>query len=172
MVVAENLGFSANAVLPSVAEDVMGVGAGGFGLLVTALGAGSILGTLGLAALGDYRHKGLLLTGTVAGFGLLLIGLAAAEIFALGLVVCAGLGAAMAAVDALEWILLQAAVSDEYRGRAIGAWNFAIGFGWVGPVVLGAFASVVGLQVALTLFGAVLATVGVAVSRFGSLRSL
>lgn len=172
MVLAENLGFSANAVLPSVADDVMGVGAGGFGLLVTALGVGSIAGTLALAALGDYRHKGLLLTGTVAGFGLLLIGLAAAELFAVGLVVCAGLGAAMAAVDALEWTLLQAAVADEFRGRAMGAWNFAIGFGWVGPVLLGTFASVVGLQLALTAFGLVLTAVGLVAGRVSSLRSL
>jgi MFS family permease len=172
MVVVENLGFSANAILPAVAEDVLDVGAGGFGALVAALGVGSILGTLGLAALGDYRHKGFLLTGTVAVFGALLVGLGLAEVFAAGMLVCVGLGAAMAAVDALEWILLQAAVADEFRGRAIGAWNFAIGFGWVGPVVMGGAASLLGVQPALIVFGIVLALVGVAASRFGSLRAL
>ena len=172
MVVVENLGFSANAILPAVAEDVMGVGARGFGALVAALGVGSIAGTLALAALGDYRHKGLLLTGTVAGFGALLIALGVTEIFAIGLLACVGLGAAMAAVDALEWILLQAAVADEFRGRAIGAWNFAIGFGWVGPVVMGGAASVLGVQVSLIAFGVVLAAVGATASRVGSLRAL
>lgn len=172
MVVTENLGFSVNAVLPSVADEVMNVGAAGYGSLLTAIGVGSVVGTLGLAALGDYRYKGHLLAGVVAGFGALLIALGFTEVFAVGLLIVAGLGAAMAAVDALEWILLQAAVAEEFRGRAIGAWNMAMGFGWIGPVVLGGTASFLGVQAALAMFGVVLLVVGLGVGRWPRLRAL
>ncbi len=172
MLLAENLGFSTNALLPSVADDVLDVGAAGFGALTTALGVGAMLGLLGLAALGDFRRKGLLLTGVVAGFGLLMIALGASQFFVAGLVVCVGLGAAMAGVDALEWVLLQAAVDDELRGRAIGAWNFAIGFGWVGPIVLGGAASIIGVQGALIASGTLLAITGLMAGRTRLLKSL
>ncbi len=172
MLLAENLGFSTNALLPSVADDVLDVGAAGFGALTTALGVGAMLGLLTLATLGDYRRKGLLLTGVVGSFGVLMIALGASEFFAIGLVVCIGLGAAMAGVDALEWVLLQAAVDDELRGRAIGAWNFAIGFGWVGPIVLGGAASIIGVQGALIVSGTLLAVTGVVASRMRVLTSL
>ena len=78
----------------------------------------------------------------------------------------------MAAVDALEWILLQAAVADEFRGRVIGAWNVAIGFGWVGPVVLGGTASILGVQPSLAIFGSLLVMVGLGVGRWPRLREL
>jgi MFS family permease len=166
MILVENFGFSFNAILPAVADGVYNVGPEGLGALGTALGAGSILGTVGLAVLGDYRHKGVLLAGVVAAFGLLLVAIAGTSMFVLGLLIAAGLGAAMAAVDALEWILLQASVPDEYRGRAIGAWNLAIGLGWLGPIVLGAAAEQFGLQRALAVAGVLLVMTG-----FLSLRS-
>lgn len=172
MVVVENLGFSMNSVLPVVADEIMGVGPAGYGLLVMSRGVGSIGGTLGLAALGDYRHKGPLLAGVVAAFGLLVVGVAISEVFAISLLILAGVGAAMAAVDALEWILLQAAVADEFRGRVIGAWNVAIGFGWVGPVVLGGTASILGVQPSLAIFGSLLVMVGLGVGRWPRLREL
>ena len=72
-----------------------------------------------------------------------------------------GLGAVMAAVDALEWILLQSSVDDEFRGRAIGAWNLAIGFGWLGPILLGAAATQWGIAQSLAVSGLLLAVAGV-----------
>lgn len=149
----------------------MDVGSEGLGALGFAIGMGSMLGTLGLAALGNYRHKGFLLTGTVAGFGALMIALGATDVFAIGLLAAAGLGAAMAAVDALEWIILQESVADEYRGRVMGAWNVAIGLGWLGPLALGAVAAGIGVQLALVLFGAMLAAVGLAAGRARLLRA-
>ena len=42
------------------------------------------------------------------------------------------------------------------RGRALGGWNFAIGWGWIGPLALGAVAEAAGVPAALTLSGALL----------------
>ncbi len=77
-------------------------------------------------------------------------------LFALSVFAVAGIGASAALVDALEWILLQDSVPEELRGRALGGWNFAIGWGWIGPITLGAMGDAAGVPAALTLSGAAL----------------
>ena len=171
MVVVENLGFAFNSVMPVVANKILDVGPEGLGLLGTAAGVGSIFGTAGLALLGNFQRKGLLLLAVVGGFGGLLMAMAATDLFVLVLIITALLGAAMAAVDALEWILLQANVEDEYRGRVIGAWNLAIGLGWLGPILLGGAAEALGVQNALALFGALLLTTGIVAGGSRRLRA-
>ena len=44
----------------------------------------------------------------------------------------------------------------DVRGRALGGWNFAIGWGWLGPLSLGAIADATSVPTALTLSGALL----------------
>ena len=56
----------------------------------------------------------------------------------------------------LEWIMLQASVHAEVRGRALGGWNFAIGWGWLGPLSLGALADATSVPTALTVSGTLL----------------
>ncbi len=171
MVVVENLGFAFNSVMPVVANEILDVGPEGLGLLGTAAGVGSIFGTAGLALLGNFQRKGLLLLAVVGGFGGLLMAMAATDLFVPVLVITALLGAAMATVDALQWILLQANVEDEYRGRMIGAWNLAIDLGWLGPILLGGAAEALGVQNALALFGALLLTTGIVAGGSRRLRA-
>jgi MFS family permease len=170
-VVVENLGFAFNSVMPVVANEILDVGPEGLGLLGTAAGVGSIFGTAGLALLGNFQRKGLLLLAVVGGFGGLLMAMAATDLFVPVLVITALLGAAMATVDALQWILLQANVEDEYRGRVVGAWNLAIGLGWLGPILLGGTAEALGVQNALALFGALLLTTGIVAGGSRRLRA-
>lgn len=171
VIISENLGFAFYALLPAIAEEVLDVGPDGLGMLGTAVGMGSILGTLGLALLGDFSRKGVLLAAVIIAFGALLLAMAGTSVYLLALCVAAGLGASMAAVDALEWIILQAQVPDEYRGRVIGAWNLCIGLGWVGPVVLGATAAAIGIPAALAIFGIVLSLSGAAALKSRQLRA-
>ena len=65
-----------------------------------------------------------------------------------------------ACFDAMQWTTLQQSVPDEMRGRAIGGWVFAIGFGWVGPLVLGVVGEGLGAQWALAGSGVVLVLTG------------
>jgi len=65
------------------------------------------------------------------------------------------IGSMAAMFDALQWALLQASVPDEMRGRVIGLWTTAIGFGWLGPVVLGGTADIFGTRWAVAAGGAI-----------------
>jgi hypothetical protein len=80
-------------------------------------------------------------------------------------------GAAAAMIDTIQWSLLQANVEESLRGRVLGAWNVAIGMGWIGPLVLGAAGEVVGVAAALAGSGAVVCLVGIVALRSKTLKN-
>ncbi|MCK9485643.1 MAG: MFS transporter [Dehalococcoidia bacterium] len=164
MVVAEVLGFSYDSLLPALADRVLAVGASGLGGIVGAAGIGSVGGTLFLVITGDRVRHGRLFIGVLAAFGVLLVLLGSSSVYAVSLAIAAGIGACAAMVDALQWIMLQASVPDHLRGRALGAWNVAIGFGWIGPLALGALADATSVGVSLSAAGSVLVATGVLVA--------
>lgn len=153
---AEVFGFSYAAFLPALAERVLNVDAVGFGTLSASAGVGSVVATLSLTAASNRVRRGRLLIGVLAVFGLLLIALGNSRVYLLSIFVVFGLGGCTALVDTLEVIMLQSAVDDRLRGRALGAWNAAFGLGWMGPLILGAIADAVSLPAAYTLAGCVL----------------
>lgn len=159
---AEVFGFSYMSLLPALAERVLHVGAFGFGALSAVAALGSVVATLTLTVVGDRVRRGRLLLIVFAVFGLLLIALGGSRIYLLSLAVAAGLGACTALVDTLEVIMLQSAVPDRLRGRAIGAWNAAFGLGWIGPLILGVIADTASLAAAYTFAGCVLLMIAVA----------
>ena len=159
MILVEILGFSWNSLLPAVADQVLEVGPEGLGALTASTALGSMGGTLILVATANREYRGRLLLAVFAVFGVLLIALGASRVFVVSLGIVAGLGATSAMVDALEWIMLQTAVPDHLRGRALGGWIFAIGFGWLGPISLGALAEVTSVSWAVATGGSLLVLV-------------
>jgi MFS family permease len=156
MILVEILGFSWNSLLPAVAELVLEVGPEGLGALMASTALGSMVGTLILVATSHWQYRGRMLLVVFAVFGLLLIALGLSRSFVVSLVIVAGLGATSSMVDALEWIMLQSNVPDRLRGRALGGWIFAIGFGWLGPISLGALAEVTSVGRAVATGGSLL----------------
>ena len=156
MIVVEVFGFSYMGLLPAVADLVLEVGPEGLGVLTAGASAGSMVGMVFLVGATDRLRRGLMLVGVFALFGALLLVLGNSTLFWLSLLAAGGIGAAAAMVDTLEWIMLQEAVPAALRGRAVGGWHFAIGWGWIGPITLGAVADATTVSAALTLAGAVL----------------
>ncbi|RLT35729.1 MAG: MFS transporter [Chloroflexi bacterium] len=154
-VAIEVFAFSYQSLMPAVADRVLRVDASGFGLLTFAGSLGGVLGMLALTQLIDVVRRGWLLAVVTMVFAVSLLALAVSDriLVSLGLMVAIGSMAAM--FDALQWALLQASVPDEVRGRVIGLWTTAIGFGWLGPVILGATAEVFGTRSAIAVGGAV-----------------
>jgi len=173
VVMTEILGFSSITVYPTFARDVLDSDAAGLGALATARQIGAIAGLLFLARLGLGKSRGgrLILLATFA-FGLGLTAFAASTSFALSLAVLVLVGAAMAGVDTLGQTLVQRNVDDAERGSAMGIWFFAIGFGPLGLVGLGAAATAFGAPVALAISGALLASFAVGLSRVRAIHEL
>ena len=72
-------------------------------------------------------------------------------------------GAMAAGFDAMQLTLLQATVPDNMRGRVVGGWIFAIGFGWVGHLAMGAVGDAVGVRWAIGGAGVVVVMTSVLV---------
>jgi predicted MFS family arabinose efflux permease len=159
-VVVEIFGFAFGAVMPSIAKDALSVDVKGLGTLSLMLGVGSVIGTVFLTTLGNFQRKGLLMIIIALFYGLFIGTFSASGSFLIALILIIGVGASAAAFDAMQWTLLQLNVPENMRGRAIGGWSFAIGFGWVGHLGLGAVSEIYGVQWALAGAGAVVFVTG------------
>ena len=131
-IVVEIFGFAYLSVLPALARDELMVTESGLGTLRLAMGVGAVGGAVVLSLLGDFRRKGPLLLGATMGYGLGMLGLAVSPGLLMAIALVAVVGAMAGMFDSMQWTLLQVSVPDGMRGRVIGGWVFAIGFGWLG----------------------------------------
>jgi MFS family permease len=161
----EMFGFAFGAVLPAVSRDVLGQSGAGLGALQMMASFGGLAGVLIIAGLGDFERKGMLLIAINIMFGAFLIGFAASGLFPLSLALIAGVGMMAGGYDTMQWTLLQHNVPENMRGRAMGGWVFAVGFGWMGHLGLGALAEQSGVQWALGGAGLLVLLTGVLVWR-------
>ena len=161
-VFVEIFGFAFGSIMPAVAKEALGVDVKGLGTLTLMAGIGSVVGSIFLVSLGNYSRKGLLLIAIAIFYGLFVATFSASGSYVIALILIVGVGASAAAFDAMQWTLLQLNVPDDMRGRAIGAWVFAIGFGWIGHLGLGAVAEIFGVQWALAGAGLAVVATGLA----------
>jgi hypothetical protein len=157
---AEILGFAHQALLPSLARDVLRIGPEGLGALAAARSVGGILGLAAAAVAGGASAAagGRFLAVLVAfGAGLIALGAAPYVVGLVGvIVVLIVVNAAGALADLQAQSLLQLSVPSELRGRAGGAWVVAIGLAPLGQMQMGALASLFGVSVAFGLSGVAL----------------
>jgi predicted MFS family arabinose efflux permease len=171
-VLIEILCFSYGSVLPVLAKNVLHLDESGLGTLTGMAGVGSLIGAVVITLLSDYKRKGLLMIGVAALYGVGVLSLGASSIWMLSLLVITLVGMSAALFDALQWGLLQANVPDAMRGRAMGGWVFAIGFGWIGHLELGLVSDAYGVQWALGVNGVlVIIVAAIALGKARSLRN-
>lgn len=129
------LGTPFLALMPVMARDLLGLGAGGYGVMLSAVGIGGLCGALALAASGP-RSRGRLLVRSSFSFGGLLIALSVTRIPQLAYAILLATGFMMIVNNALANTLMQSIVPDEYRGRLMAIYSLVV----VGlPQVIGAF---------------------------------
>lgn len=113
-------GMNFNVWVPLLAKRDFAGGAGSFGLLMSSMGAGSLIGALALAfAISSVKRWMLLATAGTLGVLLLLLALAGelAAPLPLAMLVLAGTGFAMTTTMAMANTTVQTAAPDELRGR-------------------------------------------------------
>lgn len=162
MAVMAMFGYSHLILLASVADEVLGRGAEGFGVLLAASGVGAMAGALLIA-----RSRGVGYGGSIPFFGLLagagLIAFSFSHTYWLSLVLLLPSGAGMIAQSASTNSLLQNLVPDELRGRVMSffTWVF-LGMFPIGCLIMGQLAERLGPLLTLRIGGAIL-LVGAAV---------
>jgi MFS family permease len=158
----EVLGFSHQAVLPSLARDVLRVGPEGLGAMTAARQVGGIIGVLGVGRLSQMGGLPTLFVGVLGVFGAGVAGLGLAPSYGAVLLLLLLVNTVGALSDILGQSLMQQSVPAALRGRASGAWVVAIGVGPVGQLQIGALVSWLGVAAALGMSGAALVVVAVA----------
>ena len=158
----EIFGFSHQALLPSLARDILAVGPEGLGAMTAARSVGGILGLVFVSGLGQVRGNGALFLAVLFVFGGSLVGLGLAPGFVAVLLLLVLVNALGGLSDILSQSLIQLAVPSGLRGRAGGAWVVAIGTAPLGQIQIGALASLVGVSFALGLSGCALMLVAAA----------
>ena len=157
----EVLGFSFTTILPELASERLGVGAEGLGIMHAIRAAGGFAAGIAMAGTMNFRRRGLTFLVVIYSFGFGLTALAAASNFATLLAAVLTVAALAAASDVLTQSMMQLSVPDRLRGRAMGAWVFAIGAAPLGHLEMGALAANVGVGAALGLNGTGLILIGI-----------
>jgi hypothetical protein len=168
----EVFGFSFMTLTPVFARDVFGGGPDDYGVLTAMRSVGGVVGLLILVTLGIRLTTGPWLMAMGMGFGASLIAFAAAPSFAFALLPMALVGACAASCDSLSQSLMQRSAKDAERGASMGIWTFALGFGPVGHLAVGAAAGRFGAVPTQVAFGLLLMILMSALAVHPRIRSL
>jgi len=160
----EIFGFSFATALPELATTRLQIGAGGLGMLHAARAIGGMIAGLALTFMGALQRRGLAYIGVIFTFGASLMLVSADSPLLATLAAVAFIAVAAAASDILTQSMMQLAVPNALRGRAMGVWVLAIGFGPLGHLEMGGLTEMLGLGPALFTNGAALLVVGVVVA--------
>lgn len=150
-------------LLPAFAADVLHVGATGYGLLSAAPSAGALIGSVWVFRLVRTARAGRIVLWGTAAYGLAVVGLAQARVFAVAIVMALLLGAADAVATTVRHAAVQVETPDELRGRVSAIYQMCSRGGpAIGDSVMGLAAGALGPIAALTVGGLVPTAVSVA----------
>ncbi|MDO8669920.1 MAG: MFS transporter [Dehalococcoidia bacterium] len=160
-------GWQYQTLLPIFAQDILNVGAAGLGLLGSAVGVGALIGSLSLAALGNYQRKGALLLVAAIVFGISLILFALSPWFQSSLIILIFVGFSSSMYAAMTNTLIQVIVPDELRGRMMGFYMLALnGMMPLGSFQAGVLASNLGAPATLAIGGTIVVIFSIGVMIF------
>ena len=137
------LGIPMMTFLPVFAKDIFKQGPTVFTLFLSSSGAGSIVGALTVAALGNVKHKGRIALVMLTCLGAGIAGFALSTTLWISCLMLFLSGAAMISVFALVNSLVQLITTNEMRGRVMSVYNFAfrggmplgnLATGWLVPM--------------------------------------
>ena len=152
-IACEIFAFSHGSALPIVAHDVLAVGAAGLGALNAAVAIGGTIAVALLAALPSRVRRQPLLGAVFVLYGLSLLALASARSLPVAVAILVVTGLCAGAFDLLQQTLIQLAVPEAQRGRAVGVWMLGLGSAPAGHLEMGALAAAIGAPGGLLING-------------------
>jgi MFS family permease len=138
--------------LPIFANEILHVGAEGYGVLSSGLGFGSIAGALLLTWLGDLRHKGWVMLLTLVAYQLLIVGFALSTWFPLSMACLVVSGLFHSIYSALNNTVAQLAARTEFRGRVMALFGMTFGLTPFGALPMGFLIAQIGAPLSVALF--------------------
>ncbi len=154
--VANFFAFGYSALMPAFAENVLNQGPTGLGLLSAAVGVGALAGALIMASLGNYKHKGLLLTFGNLFFPVMVLLFSVSQNFIWSLLILVGVGLGFMIQNATTNTLVQTTVPDELRGRVMSIYMMVFqGLFPIGSLLAGFVAQSISIPIGAAYGGAI-----------------
>jgi predicted MFS family arabinose efflux permease len=141
-------------LLPVFARDLLEVGATGQGFFLTSMGVGSLCSAIFIASLSDQAHRGMLMMGGVAMYGVSVMAFSASPWFELSVVFMLCTGLFHVSSHTLVQTVIQTYSPSDYRGRTMAILQQVHFLLTLGSVLLGALAALLGARWALALMSA------------------
>jgi predicted MFS family arabinose efflux permease len=142
-------GISYAQFLPYFAQEVLHVGPGGYGLLVSAPGVGAVLVSFFLSTHNRLRRMRRLLSSASLIYAAAIFFFALSRFMVISLLLLAVIGAMQMSYRVLARAIIQEECPDHLLGRAMSLFFIDRGFGSLGAVCLGTLAAVVPVPMAV-----------------------
>lgn len=164
---------SFSALMPIFAADVFKTGPEGLGLLLSAVGAGGIVGGILAATLSRYEHVGRMQAVAMCAFVLCIAGFALSPNMAVAIIFLVGAGIAEMVLASSTHTSLQMSAPEAMRGQVTSLLPMFPAFISVGAFNAGIGAQLLGVQTLVLVFAVLAAAVmGIAWSRSAAYRNL
>ena len=149
-------GFPYLALLPAWGREVLDIQADGLGLLMACIGMGSLVGSVGLAALNHLRKRGMFLIVNAFVWGSALVIFSRCSSYPTTLPALVIIGMLSAVFMSLNMTLMQSYSSREMRGRVVSMAMMSFGIMPLSAVPFGALAEGIGTAASLGIAGLLL----------------
>jgi MFS family permease len=138
-------GRSYQSLLPIFARDIWSAGEEGYGLLLSAAGAGALVGAFGLASIKNVKRQGAVMIANGLIFTAALIAFALSQSLALGILLLFSAGVSSTVFGTIIATFIQMATPNELRGRVMSLYAITlIGLPSLGALATGSLAEVLG----------------------------
>jgi MFS family permease len=141
-------------LLPVFARDILGVGASGQGLLLSAMGLGALGSSVLIASIGDRLPRINYMLAGVTAYGMVIVAFAASPWFRVSVVLMVIVGIVHVTSHALAQIVIQAYSPAEFRGRTMALFHMTHVVLLIGGILIGGLSSWVGAEWAVASMGA------------------
>jgi MFS family permease len=131
--VTAGCGWPFMQLLPALAADILHMPERGYGLMVSASGAGALTAALTVATFGSWARRQHFIGGGIALVSAALVGLSVATELALAMAFCALIGFGLISFFATCQSVVQLSADPTNRGRIMGIWAMT----WSGAIPLG-----------------------------------
>ncbi len=159
-------GFSFLVLIPAMAKDVLGKGAAAYGVMLSLVGLGAVVGAPLVTYLGRRHSERIIIKVSMLGFGLFLLAFALIKVFWISCLTLVGLGLTFLMLSTASNSVLQGCSDRVMRGRVVSLYIITfVGVMALGGQLMGYLADARSTPFALTLGAIVcLATAGVLIA--------
>ena len=149
-------GWAFMTLMPAWARVVLNVNADDLGILLTVIGVGSLVATLGLASLSNFKYRGILLIASCLLWGLSLALISKMDQFYIVYPLLLFIGIASGIFMSLGMTLMQYYSEPEMRGRVMSVAVMPFGVSSMSAVPFGMIATKIGIENYLMISGILL----------------